>query len=90
MVAGETILQSAHDRHGAHAEHQGGGDKSLRQRGAPIAFLLESVLQFLGKAIEVAVQIQKLAQNGAYHHGDDGDEGVGAAAQTGQTNVQGA
>ena len=87
VIASETILQSAHDCHGAYAEYQGGGDKSLRQRGTPITLLLESVLQFLSKAIEAPIQVQKLAQNSAHYHGDDRDEGVGAAAQTGQTNV---
>ena len=78
MVAGEAILEGAHDGHGPHAEEKAGGDEPLGDGGLsavghqPLRALLHPEPQ----GLHPPVQIQELADERPNDHGQNGDERV--------------
>ena len=70
MVTLQAAVERAHDGHGAYGEDHGAVDKAVRKLAAAAGFPLEPIAQ----ADHGAVQIQQLAQNGAQHHGQDGNQ----------------
>ena len=68
-IAGQTVLNGAHDGHGADADGEGGGDEALDEAAvvAPGGLLLEPCAELF----QLAVEVQYLAHEGAQCHGED-------------------
>jgi len=71
-MSGQAALQGPHDRHGAHAVDQAGGDKSL---GKAAVIAAEALFQLQTKRVEPVLDAQQLADDAADddaqgdHHG---------------------
>lgn len=74
----QAAFQRTHDGQRTDGEYQRAGDEALGD-GAAVAFLLQRVTQ----TVDGGVNVQQLADDGADHHGKNGDQGAAAFHQSG-------
>ena len=90
MVSGETVVEGAHNGHGAHAEEQAGSNEPLCHGGLaalvdkPLGLLLDPVAQ----GAHPPVQVQQFSHNGADDHGENGSDGVFSLHAAGDADEQ--
>ena len=88
MIAGQAAIQGTHHGHGAHAEEQGAGDKTLRDAGFSV--FRELCFQLVTQVVDTLIQPQQLAKDAAQYNGDDGNQHIGAADHTVHTDADNA
>ena len=74
MIAGEPILDGAHDGHGPHADDQRGGDKAVDK--AAVAFIAHQALEPLAQGFHAGLNVERFARKAAQHQRKDKQHGV--------------
>ena len=83
MVPLQAAVQRTHNGHGSHGKDHGTVDKAVGEPPPAAGFPLQPIAQ----ADHRTVQVQKLAQQGPQHHGENGDQGLLRVINAGNGNA---